>query len=144
MGIDGSDTISGLGGDDLLDGGPGTDYLIGGAGADQLVGGAGVDRFQFDTASDSAVGAADTIWDFVRSQGDKIHLSGVDANSLVAGDQAFTFISTSAFSGAAGELRYVRSGGNTSIYGDLDGDAVADFQININGEHTLVSSDFVL
>jgi len=144
MGLDGIDTISGLGGDDLLDAGAGTDYLIGGAGADQLLGGLGVDRFQYDSASDSPASGGDTIWDFNRSQGDKILLSGVDANSLVAGDQAFTFISTAAFSGAAGELRYVRAGGNTFVYGDLDGDSAADFQITINGEFTLVSSDFVL
>lgn len=144
MGIDGADTISGLGGDDLLDAGPGTDYLVGGAGADQLIGGAGVDRFRYDSAGDSPAGAGDWIWDFSRGQGDKILLSGVDANSLVAGDQAFTFISMNAFSGAAGELRYARGGGSTHIYGDLDGDAVADFQISINGEITLVSTDFVL
>ena len=47
-------------------------------------------------------------------------------------------------SGTAGELRYVRSGGETNVYGDLDGDAVADFHISLNGEHNLFSNDFVL
>lgn len=144
MGLEWFDTLSGLGGDDLLDGGSGSDYLIGGAGADQLISGTGQDRFQYDHASDSMVGSPDRIWDLNRGQGDKILLSGVDANSLLAGDQAFTFISTSAFSGVAGQLRYVRAGGETNIYGDLDGDAVADFHISINGEHNLFSNDFVL
>jgi serralysin len=37
------------------------------------------------------------------------------ATVLAAGDQAFTFIGTSAFSGTPGELRYYQSSGNTYI-----------------------------
>lgn len=138
------DTLFGLDGDDILDGGAGKDTLVGGAGADQLLGGAGGDRFRYDAASDSAVGSHDMIFDFSRAQGDRISLTGVDANTLVGGDQNFAFLGTAAFSGVAGQLRYEKSGGNTFVYGDLDGDAVADFQLQLNGELNLYSSDFLL
>jgi Ca2+-binding RTX toxin-like protein len=144
FGLDGGDTMSGLGGDDVLDGGAGADILVGGAGADQLLGGAGGDRYRYDAASDSAVGSHDMIYDFSRSQGDRISLTGVDADSLTAGDQNFAFIGTAAFAGVAGQLRYEKTGGDTFVYGDLDGDAVADFKLQINGELTLQASDFLL
>jgi Ca2+-binding RTX toxin-like protein len=143
-GLGGIDTISGLAGDDLLDGGAGNDTLVGGAGADRLLGGASGDTFRYDAAGDSAVGSHDFLYDFSRSQSDRIHLTGVDANTLVGGDQAFSFLGTGAFTSAAGQLRYEKTGGNTFVYGDLDGDAVADFMLQINGETSLFSSDFYL
>jgi Ca2+-binding RTX toxin-like protein len=143
-GLDGGDTISALGGDDLLDGGAGSDILIGGGGSDQLLGGAGSDRFRYDAASDSAVGNHDMIFDFSRGQSDRIQLTGVDADSLTAGDQNFAFIGNAAFAGVAGQLRYERSSGDTFVYGDLDGDSVADFQLQINGELNMYASDFLL
>lgn len=143
-GLGGTDTLSGLGGADLLDGGAGNDTLVGGAGADQLLGGAGADKFRYDSASESTAGSCDIIFDFSRSQGDRIQLTGIDSNTLVGGDQNFAFIGTAAFAGVAGELRYEKVGGNTFVYGDTDGDAVADFQLQINGELTMFSSDFLL
>ena len=73
--------------------------LNGGAGADVLTGGAGADVFRFSALTDStvAVGGRDTIRDFV--SGDKIDLHLIDANASLAGDQAFGFIGTNAFSG---------------------------------------------
>ncbi len=144
FGLEGGDTISGLGGNDVIDGGAGSDTLVGGGGADQLLGGAGTDRFRYDSASDSQVGSHDTIFEFSRGQGDRIQLTGVDADTLTGGDQNFAFIGTAAFAGVAGQLRYEKTGGNTFVYGDLDGDAVADFQLQINGELTMYSSDFLL
>ena len=43
----------------------------------------------------------DQILDFTPGT-DKIDLSRIDANSLVAGDQAFNWIGSNAFSGTAG------------------------------------------
>ena len=80
----------------------------------------------------------DTIMDFAR--GDKIDLSALDANAKMAKDQAFNFIGSSAFSGKAGELRY----DGTTIYGDVDGNGVADFSIIISNHATLSGSDFIL
>ncbi|MBV9929733.1 MAG: cadherin domain-containing protein [Alphaproteobacteria bacterium] len=144
-GGDGNDTIQGLGGDDILDGGNGKDTLTGGAGADRLTGGAGADQFVYNSVSESTAAARDVITDFSHAQGDKIVLSGIDANSLAAGDQAFTFIGSAAFTHVAGQLRFEGDGhGNTIVSGDVNGDGVADFQIQLVGTIPLVASDFVL
>jgi hypothetical protein len=143
-GRDGHDTILGLGGDDILAGDAGNDILNGGAGADRLTGGLGKDEFVYNAVGESTPGARDVITDFSRSQNDKISLSGIDANSQVTGNQAFAFIGAAAFSGVAGQLRFEQIGGNTFVSGDVNGDRVADFQIELTGAITPVASDFVL
>ncbi len=127
-------------------GGTGNDTLTGGGGADVLTGGGGADTFLYASLLDSTVAASgrDTITDFSSAAGDKIDLHLLDAMSNIAGDQAFTFIGTNAFSGAAGELRYAASGSNTVISGDVNGDAKADFSILLSGSHSLSGSDFIL
>jgi hypothetical protein len=144
FGRDGHDTIQGMAGDDELYGEAGNDVLVGGAGADKLLGGLGKDQFTYNALSESTAAARDLIMDFSRSQGDKISLSAVDANSLVSNNQAFTFIGTSAFSNVAGQLRYETSAGMTTIFGDVNGDGIADLQIQLSGSVALVSSDFIL
>ena len=120
--------LTGNGAANTLAGGAGADRLVGGAGADQLTGGAGADRFVFLALSDSApVGQGDLITDFSHSGGDVIDLFGVDASAGVAGDQAFTFIGSGAFTGQAGQLHQVRSGTMTLVEGDVDGNGTADF-----------------
>ena len=86
----------------------------------------------------------DVITDFLRSQGDRISLSAIDSNSAAAGNQAFAFIGAAAFSQVAGQLRYEASGGNTTIFGDVNGDGLADLQIQLSGQLSLVAADFVL
>jgi Ca2+-binding RTX toxin-like protein len=145
VGGSGNDRMVGGAGDDNLNGGTGADNLRGGSGRDILTGGDGADRFIFD---DGDLGAsrivADHITDFTEDQGDRINLSLVDADSTLAGDQAFTFIDTAAFNHVAGELRYEQQNGNTWLYGDQNGDALADFAIRIDGLVTLQAGDFVL
>lgn len=143
-GREGHDTILGLGGDDILNGDAGNDLLNGGAGADRLTGGLGKDEFVFNAVGESTPGARDVITDFNRSQNDKISLGGIDSNTLLSGNQAFTFIGAAAFSGVAGQLRYASSGGVTLVSGDVNGDGVADFQIELTGTLAPVASDFVL
>jgi hypothetical protein len=75
---------------------------------------------------------------------DRIYLAGIDANTGLGGDQAFTIIDTAAFSNVAGQLRYFTKGFNTVIEGDVTGDGVADFQIQLTGTHTMVATDFSL
>jgi Ca2+-binding RTX toxin-like protein len=143
----GNDTLQGFGGIDTLNGGDGNDALYGGAGKDTLTGGAGADRFVFSAASDSPVGGSstsDAITDFSQAQGDRIDLATIDANSGAAGDQAFGFIGAAAFTHHAGELRAETVSGVTSVYGDINGDGVADFQIRLSGAIALVAADFVL
>ena len=57
-------------------------------------------------------------------------MSVIDANTGLAGDQAFAFIGAAAFSGVAGQLRAQVGGGATVVSGDLNGDSAADFAIN--------------
>jgi serralysin len=140
-GVGGNDKLSGMGGDDRLDGGSGNDYLNGGAGRDTLIGGKGKDYFQFASVSDSGTGAgSDLILDFKHSQNDKIDLSNIDANSLTASNDSFNFIGSADFHGVAGELRY--SGGVLS--GDVNGDSVSDFDVQVAGINKFHSGDFIL
>jgi Ca2+-binding RTX toxin-like protein len=119
--------------------------LEGGAGADFLVGGAGADRFIFSSASGSLPGAgSDSIGDFHSAENDSIDLSGMDANPVLAGDQAFSFIGTSAFGFHASELRYAPNGGGVTVSGDINGDGLADFSIDLSGVSSLAATDFIL
>ncbi|MGF6230377.1 Ca2+-binding RTX toxin-like protein [Inquilinus ginsengisoli] len=140
------DTLIGSNGANALNGYEGNDLLRGGAGKDSLTGGSGADRFVFAATGDSAVGAnADRITDFSRAQGDRIDLSGIDANSAAAGTQAFSFIGSGAFTHHAGQLRaVVTSPGVITIAGDVNGDGVSDFHIQLTGGIALVAGDFVL
>jgi serralysin len=87
---------------------------------------------------------ADVVADFNRGQGDRVDLSGIDANIVASGNQAFTFIGTAAFSGAPGQLRYVHSGGNTFIEMQTGTSADVEGVIRLNGIHTPDASWFVL
>ena len=88
-------------------------------------------------------GTRDQIEDFVHGS-DEIDLATIDANTTAAGNQAFAFIGAAAFSGVAGQLRAVQSAVDTVISGDINGDSVADFQIQLNTVVTLTAGDFVL
>ena len=146
FGKQGSDTLLGENGQDILRGGNGKDTLDGGAGKDTLYGGGGADVFAFSQASQNdSRSVRDVIKDFDRSE-DIIDLSGVDANSTLSGNQAFTFVGGDAFSGTAGELRY-RSWSDDAkreIQGDIDGDGSADFFVLVDGSFALSAGDFIL
>jgi Ca2+-binding RTX toxin-like protein len=137
-----NNVITGGAGNDVLNGLSGNDVLLGGGGQDSLTGGVEADFFKFAAITDSNVGIPDIITDF--SQGlDKIDLSGIDANPGLSGNQAFNFVGTSPFSGAAGELRYQASGGNTHVFGSVNG-GTADLEILLSGAYTLQASNFNL
>ena len=144
-GSDFADTIRGNAGTNELFGNRGDDVLIGGAGQDLTVGNAGADRFVFNAGDVSnKLATADLIGDFARAEGDRIDLSGLDANTKVTGDQAFTFIGGAAFSGAAGELRFEVIRGETVLMGDVDGDKVADGFVRLDGHPAIVAADLIL
>ncbi|HEY8611024.1 MAG TPA: calcium-binding protein, partial [Roseomonas sp.] len=140
--------VLGFDGNDRLDARAGNDVLVGGLGKDTLIGGTGADTFLFSSIAEAGNGvlgntARDTIADFTSAQNDKIDLSGIDA--ITGGTQdSFTFIGTGDFTGVAGQLRYVQEGGNTIVEGDVDGAGGADFQIQLTGTLTLLSTDFIL
>jgi serralysin len=142
----GSDRLTGSTGNDSLLGDAGNDWLFGGTGADKLTGGSGADTFVFMSLKDSTVASTgrDTIYDFVPSEGDRIDLSAIDANTSASGDQAFVFVGTAAFQGKKGELRYVKASSDTYIYGDVNGDKKADFAIHLDDAVTLQKGYFVL
>jgi D-alanyl-D-alanine carboxypeptidase len=140
-GSDGNDVLRGLEGADTLEGGKGRDILAGGAGSDLFV---------FRAVSDSARGAAhDVISDFTVGQ-DRIALSAIDTDPSASGDQVFSWIGSTAFSGEKGELRYAlvdRAGAAhdvTLVYADVDGDRVADLEVQLAGLRLLDAKDFVL
>jgi serralysin len=135
----GTDTLLGSQFDDDLRGGSGNDTVYGGANADKLSGNDGADIFVFKSANESASSTRDTIQDFV-SGVDKIDLLNIDANTKLSSNQAFSYIGGGAFSGKAGELRF----DNTLLSGDINGDKVPDFLINVSGVSSLAASDIYL
>ncbi|MDB5430609.1 MAG: hypothetical protein JWP35_1725 [Caulobacter sp.] len=141
-GSGGADTFYGMDGNDKLNGGAGNDVLVGGNGADTLTGGLGADAFVFNSTAESLTTGADTIADFSHAQGDYIDLSAIDANTTTGADDAFSFIGTANFSHHAGELRYQTANGTTIVYGDTDGNGVADFAIKLLGGPVLSADDF--
>jgi Ca2+-binding RTX toxin-like protein len=139
------DYLAGGNHNDNLSGGHGIDTLLGGAGQDTLTGGAGADTFAFWSISDSAYGTPDHITDFSLAAGDKIDLSKIDANTLIDGNQTFIWIGNdNAFVNewGAGQLRFNAG----YVEGDVDGDMVADFRIEVDGvpPASMPESAFVL
>jgi Ca2+-binding RTX toxin-like protein len=144
-----ADHIHGLAGADKLYGLAGSDTLVGGRGIDLLTGGAGADHFVFATADTSAIWtAADAIADFSQGEGDRVALSAIDANTGLAGDQAFVFIGNAAYHHIVGELHFyqpVVSGVQiTVLTGDANGDGRPDFAIQLAGHPVLVAGDVIL
>jgi serralysin len=135
----GNDSMNGRGGNDILIGGSGNDALYGSSGADALYGNSGADMFRFGSVSDSLPTSRDTIKDFVRGI-DHIDLRSIDANTKIAGNQAFSFIGRSAFTGSAGQLKFASG----VLSGDVNGDKIADFAVNVTGLTTLYKTDFYL
>jgi Ca2+-binding RTX toxin-like protein len=137
-------SINGGGGNDTIYGSAGADMIVGAAGADTLRGNGGADRFDYNNVADSRASARDRILDFQPGT-DKLDLLGVDANSGASGNQAFSFIGTTAFSNKAGELRIDTSDpSKTVVLGDTNGDGVADFAIELSGNLQLSAGDFIL
>jgi serralysin len=122
-----ANSLSGNGGNDVLDGNLGNDTYTGGA---------GLDEFRV-----SETGGNEKITDFA-SGADKINLSEIDANSGVAGNQAFTYVGNAAFSGA-GQLRSYTQGGENYLAGDVNGDGLADFTINTGSAAPVVADLFL-
>lgn len=143
-GGDGDDLLNGQAGNDRLLGGAGNDVVVGAQGADWLVGNGGADIFVFKTPGGTSPGAPDTIVDFNSTEGDHIDLREMDANTTLAGDQAFV-LGGSAFTGLAGELiQRIDGAGRTVLQGDINGDGSADFEIRILTGPVLNISDFYL
>lgn len=134
----GENFISGGEGADTLWGGPGADVMDGGGGADVLRGGIGADRFVFTALEDSPAAAAGA-HDVLRKStgaaafqgagagfGDRIDLSGIDADTTVPGNQDFSFGSN-----ARGGVWCRDTGTTTTILANVDDDPAAEFRLDI-------------
>jgi Ca2+-binding RTX toxin-like protein len=136
---------AGLGAADALDGGdtPASSFR-GGAGRDSSTGGGGRDLYDYNLAADSLVGTGrDVVADFAPGV-DDLDLAGVDANTTVAGDQAFPFVGTVGLGTTPGAVGYYSSGGNTIVRASTDADSTAELEIELAGLKTLTVDDFYL
>jgi Ca2+-binding RTX toxin-like protein len=109
-----------------------------------LIGAGGADIFVFATGDTSAAAnARDQVNDFTPGT-DLIDLSGIDANMASAAVDAFRFVGTSAFDGFAGALNYFFDAARsmTTLQGDVNGDGLADFAIDLNLNHILTAANF--
>jgi Ca2+-binding RTX toxin-like protein len=123
-----ANTLNGGSGNDTLDGGSGNDVLIGGAGTDSLVGGIGNDTFDFNYLSELGLSTTRDVisgW----NTGDRIDLTTIDWNTTTAGDQAFNYLGSGAFTATAGQVRY--SGGVLQF--NTDTDTAVEYEIVITG-----------
>ncbi|MGZ8286741.1 MAG: M10 family metallopeptidase C-terminal domain-containing protein [Allosphingosinicella sp.] len=130
---------------DTLKGGGQADLIHGNLGADTLAGGGGADTFRYDSLAESNSASRDQILDFTPGT-DKIDLSRIDARTNLAGDQAFIWIGSTAFSGNTAQLRAFQQGGEWILQGDVNGDRVVDFTIalTLQGPTPLGAGDFIL
>jgi hypothetical protein len=139
-----SNTLTVYGMTRIVQGSDGADRLLAAAGVDEMTGGTGKDKFIFTNAGHigTAEGARDKITDFT-SRTDRIDLRRMDADSTVTGNQNFE-LSDNFEAGKAGRIVISSEDGVLLISGDTDGDAAADFVIELTGVSALVGSDLVL
>jgi hypothetical protein len=151
-GDDQANKLAGAVGADYLEGLGGNDVLIGGADGDLLIGGLGADVFDFNAVGDSAPGSRDIIRAGIGALafegagvagGDRIDLSGIDANGSAAGNQAFGFGGT-----GIGRVSLVNDGSNTIVRCNTDKDTAFELELLIEDGGVLASAyragDFVL
>ena len=152
-GTAGNDTLVGTSGSDTLRGVGGNDRLTGNAGGDVLMGGTGADTFDFDVASHSVGSSRDVLrggdggnsFDGAGgAAGDRIDVSGIDANVVASGNQAFVVGGTGIARIAMVEM------GNTAtlVRANTDNDSSFEFELVIEDGSTRASSytaaDFIL
>lgn len=141
----GDDVILGGAGDDVLLGEDGADRLTGGVGRDTMRGGTGADRFIYASDLDlSAVQATtDVIEDFRSVERDLIDVAAIDANPVLAADQAFQFVGTAGLT-AIGQVAYRTIGTDLQVEINVAGDTAADAVIVLRNVAALTAADFIL
>jgi Ca2+-binding RTX toxin-like protein len=121
-------------------GGSGNDTIVASSVVNVMDGGSGNDTYVFKSAADAN---GDVINGF--QPGDKIDLSGIDANAGFGGKQSFVLFAGTGFT-AAGQLivtHEIQDGvEHTIVAGSTNNDTVADFKIDVVGNHALATTDF--
>ncbi|MEO3433630.1 peroxidase family protein [Inquilinus sp. CAU 1745] len=134
----GRDTLWGV---ENIVAGSGDDAITASDAVNVMDGGGGADTFRFLSAANAD---GDTIMGF--QAGDRIDLSGMDADGSASGNGSFTLIS-GAFTGK-GQLMVSHETRDdedyTVVQGNTTGGDEADFKISIKGSHDLADSDFAL
>ena len=127
-----------------ITGGSGADTLIGGLGADTITGAGGADVFVVRSVAESVAGAGrDVITDFAVGT-DRIDLRAIDANPLIAGDQAFAFVGTAVFT-AVGQVNISFGAGFTLLQANLDANfTTAELQIQLQGTPVPTAASLLL
>jgi Ca2+-binding RTX toxin-like protein len=136
-----SDHVIGSAGADQIITGLGFDRVTGGLGADVIETELGRDVLYYRSTSDSTPGSYDVITDFAgagKSWGDRINLTAIDANELVAGNQDFVFN----HSGTGGVWTQEAWGGRTWVLANNDADEQADLAIMLIDGHAVSASDY--
>lgn len=143
----GNDLLGGGSGADVLRGGAGDDVLQGGAGADILTGGAGRDIFRFQvvgslTLRDSLqAGDGGAAFDLPGAgDGDRFDLSAIDADTMVAGRQAFSFGGVTQM--GKGFVWLAEVGDDTILRANTDRDAAAEFEVEIKDGASVRAADY--
>jgi Ca2+-binding RTX toxin-like protein len=125
----GNDFIQAAGGNSLIWAGYGSDIIRAGTGRDVINGGPGADVFVFASAAQAGIRAGrDVITDFTAGV-DYIDLRGLGLH----------FNAGAWFSGSGGQVIVV----NGLVIGDVNGDAVADFVIELTGAPNVTATDFL-
>lgn len=158
-GGEGDDRLTAGAGHDFLEGGAGLDTLSGGDGDDFIVGGKGQDAINGDSGNDKLFAAEgdfltggsgmdifggnlsdSTIRDFQKGS-DLIRFEVNAFSSTHMG--TFTFIGQQAFTGMD-QLRFEKVGTTGVLYGNIDGDLAADFQVTLTGVTSIDITDLQL
>ncbi len=165
-GVDSNDSLSGTSGNDVIDAGIGNDQVRGGGGNDQLSGGIGNDKLLGQSNADTLTGgtgrdllygggAADTFNFTALSDSTEIKTErdairdfehGQDKIQIAISGVSFAFDgSNDHLTHVAGQLVVHQTGlGHYTVWGDVDGDAKADFAIDVISNAALTQSDFIL
>jgi serralysin len=167
FGDGGGNALLGWKGDDFLRGRGGVDHILGGEGNDTLIGDTAGDNLYagtlqddqsqtdgdadiikyFQTMDSTYDNGMDTIFQFEHAAGggdDRIDLSSLDANTSLAGNQAFQFVGSAGFSLAGGEVRVSTVGDKSVVMVDNDSDNTAEMVIIVDGVTGLTADDFIL
>lgn len=135
----GTDTLWGV---ENVTTGSGSDTIVMSNAVNIVDGGQGEDIFVFGSAT---AAHGDTIRGF--EAGDKIDLSGIDANTGLVGNDTFTLEGGQATT-APGQIVVTHEtredGEYTVVVGNTSGDNAPEFRINIAGNHALTADDFNL